>query len=129
LVLQPTRYDDNGGLVGVKIPYISEALRKRFLLMSKAKPSVSATVGPASSAASIASSASTSTRGGARGRQFREAVIATVAPGFVNDEEFEKFIVLEGGDIRVRARCVPLSDGQKIEEWVCFLGGEYDVPY
>ena len=129
LVLQPTRYDDNGGLVGVKIPYISEALRKRFLLMSKAKPFVSASVGPASSTASIASSASTSTRGGARGRQFREAVIATVAPGFVNDEEFEKFIVLEGGDIRVRARCVPLSDGQKIEEWVCFLGGEYDVPY
>jgi hypothetical protein len=127
LILQPTRYDSNGSLAGVKIPFISEALRKRFLLMSKGKPSVSASAG--SPTASIASSASTSTRGGARGRQFREAVIATVAPCFVHEEEFEKFVVLEGGDIRVRARCVPLSDGRKIEKWVCFLGGEYDVPY
>jgi hypothetical protein len=129
LILQPTRYDSNGGLAGVKIPFISEALRKRFLLMGKAKLPVSASAGPASPTASIASSASTSTRGGARGRQFREAVIETVAPNFVHEEEFEKFVVLEGGDIRVRARCVPLSDGRKIEKWVCFLGGEYDVPY
>jgi hypothetical protein len=97
--------------------------------MGKAKLPVSASAGPASPTASIASSASTSTRGGARGRQFREAVIETVAPNFVHEEEFEKFVVLEGGDIRVRARCVPLSDGRKIEKWVCFLGGEYDVPY
>jgi hypothetical protein len=132
LVLQPTRYDSNGGLAGVKIPLVSEALRKRFVLMGKAKLSVSthATTGSSSSpTASIVSSASTSTRGGARGRQFREAVIATVAPGFVNEEEFERFVVLEGDRIRVRARCVPLSDGRKIEKWVCFLGGEYDVPY
>ncbi|KAM0695244.1 hypothetical protein Q7P36_005600 [Cladosporium allicinum] len=129
LVLQPTRHDSNGELAGVKIPFVSEDLRQRFVLMSKAKPSASASDGPSSSTTSIASTASTSTRGGARGRQFREAVIATVAPSFVHEEEFEEFVVLEGGRIRVRARCVPLSDGRKIEKWVCFLGGEYDVPY
>jgi hypothetical protein len=129
LVLQPTRYDSHGDLAGVKIPLVSEALRKRFLLMSKAKPSASESTGSSSPTASIASSASTSTRGGARGRQFREAVIATVAPSFVDEEEFEMFVVLEGGDTKVRARCVPLSDGRNIEKWVCFLGGEYDVPY
>jgi hypothetical protein len=133
LILQPTRYDSDGGLAGVRIPFVSEALRKRFVLMGKARSLGSApaplTTGSSSSAASVESSASSSTRGGARGRQFREAVIATVAPGFVHEEEFERFVVLEGGRIRVRARCVPLSDGRKIENWVCFLGGEYDVPY
>ena len=129
LVLQPTRYDSQGGVAGVKIPFVSEALRKRFVMMAKTSASALALGEPGSPTASIVSSASTSTHGGARGRQFREAVIATVAPNFVHEEEFEEFVVLEGGRIKVRAWCVPLSDGRKIDKWVCFLGGEYDVLY
>ena len=134
LVLQPTRYDSHGELAGVKIPLISEALRKRFVLM--AKTGSTGSVGRSSSSSSSSSSpdsfvsaASTSSHGGSRGRQFREAVIATAASGFALEEEFEKFVLLEGGKVKVRARCVPLSDGRKVEKWVCFLGGEYDVPY
>jgi len=126
LILQPTRYDAQGDLAGVKIPLISEALRKRFVLMAKAGSSES---GGPSSPDSFVSTASISSHGDLRGRQFREAVIATVAPEFAREEEFERFVLLEDGKVKVRARCVPLSDGRKIEKWVCFLGGEYDVPY
>lgn len=116
LVLQPTRYDARGALAGVKIPLISQALRQRF-----AKMDTSSATG---------SSTSSSSSGGLKGRLFREAVIAAVAPRFVREEEFETFVTLEGGEVKVRARCVPLFDaGESIERWVCFLGGEYDVPY
>lgn len=116
LVLQPTRYDAQGALAGVKFPLISQALRQRFAKMD--------------TSSGTGSSTSSSSSGGLKGRLFREAVIAAVAPRFVREEEFETCVTLESGKVKVRARCVPLFDaGESIERWACFLGGEYDVTY
>ncbi|KAM0720569.1 hypothetical protein Q7P37_004705 [Cladosporium fusiforme] len=115
LILQPTRFDAQGGLAAVKVPLISQAMRHQFAHMDDSSDSVSSTT-PSSS-------------GGLKGRQFREAVIAAVAPRFVHGEEFETFVGLQQGSARVRARCVPLASGGAVARWVCFLGGEYDVPY
>lgn len=140
LVLQPTRYDAQGGLAGVKIPLISTALRRRFERMSSSSTSSSSSSSssnkPATSnAGSDTTSNSTSTvnHGGVQGRQFREAVIAAVAPRFVCGEEFETFVGFVEGKGRVRVRCVPMfgcgvdaaaADQIGVERWVCFLGGE-----
>ena len=57
-------------------------------------------------------------------------MIAAVAPRLAFGEEFETFVALEKGKARVRARCVPMFGGEGlVERWVCFLGGEFDVPY
>ena len=62
---------------------------------------------------------------------FREAVIAAVAPGFGEREEFETVVVLEGGKVRVGARCVPLfgAGEMEAERWVCFLWSEFGGVY
>lgn len=122
LILQPTRFDAQGGLAAVKIPLISTALRQRFEQMG-GNPSSGSSTG------SDSAIWTPSVNGGSKGRAFREAIIAAVGPRFKFGEEFETFVVLEGGKVRVRARCVPLAAGEVIEKWVCFLGGEYDVPY
>lgn len=122
LILQPTRFDAQGGLAAVKIPLISTALRQRFEQMGGNHSSGSST-------GSDSAIWTPSINGGSKGRLFREAVIAAVGPRFKFGEEFETFVILEGGKVRVRARCVPLAAGEVIEKWVCFLGGEYDVPY
>ena len=122
LVLQPTRFDAQSALAGVKIPLVSTRLQERFERMGSSSSASS------SSAASI----STSSHGGLKGRLFREAVIAAVAPRLGVGEEFETFVKLGGGGGkgRVRARCVPVFGGEGVvERWVCFLGGEFDVPY
>lgn len=110
LIMQPTRYDANGGLTAVKVPQVSQAMRERFAQMD-----------PASS------TSETSSSNGVQGRRFREAVIAVVAPKFVRGEEFESFVEFKNG--RVRVRCVPLSAEGKIEKWVCFTCGEFDIPF
>jgi len=123
LILQPTRFDEKGALAGVKIPLVSKKLQETFERMGGAS---------SSSASSTAGSATSSSHGGLKGRLFREAVIAAVAPRLGFGEEFETFVVLEGGKKgRVRARCVPMFgvEGVEVERWVCFLGGEFDVPY
>jgi hypothetical protein len=126
LVLQPTRFDAKGELAGVKIPLVSRKLQERFEKMGG--PSSSSVSTSSSSAAST--SASSSSHGGLKGRLFREAVIAAVAPRLGFGEEFETFVALGKGKGRVRARCVPLFGGEEIvERWVCFFGGEFDVPY
>jgi hypothetical protein len=153
LILQPTRYDDKGGVAGVKIPLISEGMRGRF---EKMGGSSSSEAGPgteketetegedskktfsqhAAAAAKLqrvtesTSSSSSSllavNHGGAKGRLFREAVITAVVPRFVFGEEFEMGVVLEGGKGRVRARCVPLfGTDERPEKWVCFFGGGF----
>lgn len=132
LILQPTRYDAQGGLAGVKIPLISTALRKRFERMSSSASSNSGS----EAAALSTSSASTVDHGGLKGRRFREAVIAAVAPRFGFGEEFETFVGFGEGKGRVRVRCVPIfghgvdaADQTGVERWVCFLGGEGMLPY
>lgn len=121
LVLQPTRYDAKGELAGVKIPLVSTVLKERFERMGAVTSSSSAVSSPASS--------TVCSHGGVKGRLFREAVIAAVAPRLTVGEEFETFVVIEGGKGRIRARCVPLTKGEMVERWVCFLGGEFDVLY
>jgi len=122
LVLQPTRFDAQGALAGVKIPLVSGNLQERFEKMG----------GSSSSSTSISSAASTasSSHGGLKGRLFREAVIAAVAPRLAFGEELETFVALGKGMGRVRARCVPMFGGEGlVEKWICFLGSEFDVPY
>jgi hypothetical protein len=122
LVLQPTRFDAKGELAGVKIPLVSRKLQERFEKMGGSTSSSTST--------SSSSAASSSGHGGLKGRLFREAVIAAVAPRLGFGEEFETFVALGKGKGRVRARCVPLFGGEEIvERWGCFLGGEFDVPY
>ncbi|GAB7322223.1 hypothetical protein MBLNU13_g03224t1 [Cladosporium sp. NU13] len=122
LILQPTRFDAQGALAGVKIPLVSRKLQERFEKMGGVPSS--------SSTSSSSAASSTSSHGGLRGRLFREAVIAAVAPRLAFGEEFEMFIGLGKGQGRVRARCVPIFGGEGlVERWVCFLGGEFDVPY
>jgi hypothetical protein len=149
LILQPTRYDDKGGVAGVKIPLISNALRVRFEKMggsgsssgsgSDKNETEAATGNPkktfsqhvaAAESQSVGESTSSSSlltvnHRGSKGRLFREAVIATVVPRFVFGEEFETVVILEGGKAKVRTRCVPLfgTTGELAEKWVCFLGG------
>jgi hypothetical protein len=138
LVLRPTKWDSKGGVVGVKIPLISEGLRGRFGKMGGSVSGSSASIPSSSEAgteteaesskktfaqhaaaaaakpqAAVAESTSSSSlltvnHGGSKGRLFREAVIAAVVPRFVFGEEFETGVVLEGGKGKVRARCVPL---------------------
>ena len=123
LVLQPTRFDAQGALAGVKIPLVSRKLQERFERMGGSSSSPSHST-------SSSSAASSSSHGGLKGRLFREAVIAAVAPRLAFGEEFETFVALGKGKGRVRARCVPMFGGEGlVERWVCFLGGEFDVPY
>jgi hypothetical protein len=142
LILKPTRYDrQNGRVAGVKIPFVSEGMGGRFERMGRKRASRSSSSSFAAWAGAPSPTAETSvdppivpieppSHGGPKGRAFREAVIAAVAPFFVHEEEFEKFVVLEDGNVRVRCRCVPLFDGEgMVGEWVCFLGGEMDVVY
>lgn len=120
LILQPTRFDEHGALAGVKIPLVSRKLQERFERMG----------GSSSSSTSSSSASSSSSHGGLKGRLFREAVIAAVAPRLEFGEEFETFVALGKGKGRARARCVPMFGGEGlVERWVCFLGGEFDVPY
>jgi hypothetical protein len=128
LILELTRFDSKGELAGVKIPLLSTALKERFERMGAASAPSSAPSSSYSAAAasSTASKTSSANHGGLKGRLFREAVIAAVAPGFGDGEEFESVVVLEGGKVRVGARCVPLFDGGNVvERWVCFLGSEF----
>jgi hypothetical protein len=127
LILQPTRYDANGELAGVKIPLVSTKLKEQFERMGAA-PSVAAAAAASnhSSSGGNPAAVASSSHGGLKGRLFREAVIAAVAPRFGEGEEFETVVVLDGGNVRMRARCVPLFDGTAgadvVERWVCFLG-------
>jgi hypothetical protein len=122
LILQPTRVDAQGALAGVKIPFVSRKLQERFEKMGG--------VSSSSSTSTSSSATASSSHGGSKGRLFREAVIAAVAPRLAFGEEFETFVALEKGKARVRARCVPMFGGEGlVERWVCFLGGEFDVPY
>lgn len=123
LILQPTRFDAQGALAGVKIPLVSRKLQERFERMGGSSSS-------SSHSTSSSSAASSSSHGGLKGRLFREAVIAAVAPRLAFGEEFETFVALGKGKGRVRAKCVPMFGGEGlVERWVCFLGGEFDVPY
>lgn len=120
LILQPARFDTQGALAGVKIPLVSRKLQERFDRMG----------GSSSSSTSTSSASSSASHGGLEGRLFREAAIAAVAPRLAFGEEFETFVGLGKGNGRVRARCVPMFGGEGlVERWVCFLGGEFDVPY
>lgn len=117
LILQPTRFDAQGALTGVKIPLVSRKLQERFEKMGGSSSSSSAS-------ASASSAASSTSHGGLKGRLFREAVIAAVAPRLAFWEEFETFVSLGQGKGRMRARCVPLVGGEAVvERWVCFFGG------
>ena len=123
LILQPTRFDAQGALAGVKIPLVSRKLQERFERMGGSSSS-------SSHSTSSSSAASSSSHGGLKGRLFREAVIAAVAPRLAFGEEFETFVTLGKAKGRARARCVPMFGGEGlVERWVCFLGDEFDVPY
>jgi hypothetical protein len=126
LILQPTRFDAKGELAGVKIPLVSRKLQERFEKMGELSSSSS----NSSSSAPSTSAASSSIHGGLKGRLFREAVIAAVAPRLGFGEEFETFVTIGKGKGRVRARCVPMFGREGVvERWVCFFGGEFDIPY
>jgi hypothetical protein len=121
LILQPTRYVPNGELAGVKIPLVSTKLKEQFEKMGSSSVS---SHNPFTS--SVAAAAASASHGGLKGRLFREAVNAAVAPRFGKGKEFETVVVLDGGNVRMRARCVPLFGGTAgadvVERWVCFLG-------
>ena len=81
LILQPTRYDAQGALAGVKIPLVSTKLKEKFEKMGATSSSSTSSSSTTTSAATTSSTPSSS-HGGLKGRLFREAVIAAVAPRF-----------------------------------------------
>lgn len=126
LLLQPTRYHEDGMLAGLKVPYASQSLQERF-----GEPGSSFHMGK------VTGAPQEEPRGffSMQGSVFRTAIVASVAKHMKDGEEFEMLIDLSAtGEEDVvrncRCRCVPLrkvEDG-KVDMWVCMVGGEFDLP-
>lgn len=125
LLLQPTRYHEDGMLAGLKVPYASQSLQERFgepgssVHIAKSHGSTTPTVQP---------------RGffGLSGSRFRTALVGGVARHMVAGEEFETLLDVAPQDEvvnRCRCRGVPLrkSEEENPDIWVCMVGGEFDL--
>lgn len=114
LLLQPTRYHEDGMLAGLKVPYASQSLQERF---GEPGSSIHKTDSKPKGFFNLP------------GSRLRTAIVGGVARHMAAGEEFEALLDMGEAVNRCRCRCVPLRKREEARPslWVCMVGGEFDL--